>query len=155
MGAAWIESTVAFPTLDHTFAPGRHLGVRIVVSSASESDMIFAYGYASQRSRLTLHSERPAGPLEAATLTPPALAVPPADFAAVPVSGATPPPVAPEPDVTVSAMPWLMTLAISTAGLVVLGSLLLASLERPGRHERLPAGPRPGGQSSRISVPAP
>ncbi|MGH8947814.1 MAG: hypothetical protein ACRDXF_03055 [Acidimicrobiia bacterium] len=155
-GAAWIETTVDFPALDHSFGPGRHLGVRIVVSSASEADMIFAYGYASQRSRLTIHSEQPARAVEASVTAVPFMPGA-ADFAAEPAAVVVVP-KAPEVDVApVSAgsfWPWLTTLVISTIGLISVGGLLLASLTRPGRHE----GPQDGeqaGQTSRMSVSAP
>ena len=82
-GATWIETTLDFPALDHQFGEGRHLGVRIVVSSASETDMIFAYGYASQRSRLTIHSEQPARAVETTVAAAPVTAGA-ADFAAEP-----------------------------------------------------------------------
>ena len=82
-GATWIETTLDFPALDHQFGEGRHLGVRIVVSTASETDMIFAYGYASQRSRLTIHSEQPARAVDSIVAAAPVTAGA-ADFAAVP-----------------------------------------------------------------------
>ncbi len=155
--ATWVETTLEFPGLDHQFEEGRHLGVRIVVTSASESDMIFAYGYAAQRSRLTIHSEQPVSTEESASAMP-LVVPPPADFGAEPGVSAEPLVVA-EPvaestsAVTGSIWPWLITLTISTAGLVAVGALLLASLTRPGRHER-PMSPVPESQRSRISVPA-
>jgi hypothetical protein len=155
LGATWIETTVDFPALDHQFAEGRHLGVRIVVSSASESDMIFAYGYAAQRSRLTIHSEQPVPNVDT-TATPAVLFAPAADFAAQP--GAMPEdlPVEPAPVPNSSIWPWLITLMISTVALIAIGALLMASLTKAGRHERLADVDHPlGRQASRISVPAP
>ena len=157
-GATWIETTLDFPALDHQFGEGRHLGVRIVVSTASETDMIFAYGYASQRSRLTLHSEQPARAVETTVAAAPVTAGA-ADFAAEPPAmeaGRTDPVVVDAPVAAASFWPWLTTLLMSTVGLVAVGGLLLASLTRPGRHERPQDGEHPSGrQTSRISVSAP
>jgi hypothetical protein len=157
-GAVWLETTVDFPALDHEFGQGRHLGVRIVVSSASESDMIFAYGYASQRSRLTLHSEQPVRAVEAPVTEAPFTAGA-ADFAAETVAVVVVPedPVVDEAPVsTASIWPWLTTLVISTVGLISVGGLLLTSLTKPGRHEGPQDGEHPStGQTSRISVSAP
>lgn len=160
-GATWIETIVDFPELDHRFGEGRHLGIRIVVSSASETDMIFAYGYAAHRSRLTIHSEKPVRPVEVA-VAPAALSVPMADFAAEPgmaAEGVTveSAPPAPEsvPSTPGSIWPWLITLVISTMALVSLGTLLMGSLTKSGRHERPPGGDTsPNPQTSRISVSA-
>ena len=157
-GAAWIETTVDFPALDHQFGDGRHLGVRIVVSSASEADMIFAYGYASERSRLTIHSEQPVRAVEAPVTAAPFTAGA-ADFAAEPAAVV----VVPEdpvvhvaPASTASIWPWLTTLVISTLGLIAVGGLLLTSLTKPGRHQRPQDDEHPSApQTSRISVSAP
>ncbi len=157
-GATWIETTLDFPALDHQFGEGRHLGVRIVVSTASETDMIFAYGYASQRSRLTIHSEQPARAVESTVAAAPVTAGA-ADFAAVPPAlqvTPTDPVVVDAPVATASFWPWLTTLVVSTVGLVAVGGLLLASLTKPGRHERRQDGEHPPArQTSRISVSAP
>ena len=98
-GATWIETTLDFPALDHQFGEGRHLGVRIVVSTASETDMIFAYGYASQRSRLTIHSEQPVRAVESTVAAAAPVTAGAADFAAVPPAV----PVAPTDPVVVDA----------------------------------------------------
>jgi hypothetical protein len=156
-GASWIETTLDFPALDHRFGDGRHLGVRIVVSSASEADMIFAYGYASQRSRLTIHSEQPVRAVEALVTAAPFMPGA-ADFAAEPAAVVVPedPVVDIAPVSAVSIWPWLTTLVISTVGLISAGGLLLASLTKPGRHERPLDGEHPSArQTSRISVSAP
>ena len=162
-GAAWVETTIDFPELDHRFEEGRHLGVRIVVSSASETDMIFAYGYASQRSRLTIYSEQPvrAGG-ENTMVTSAPLTAGAADFGAEPVAGeaAVDSPVDPAVEVAPVAAgsfwPWLTTLVISTVGLTAVGGVLLATLTKPGRHERRQDdGHQPARQTSRISVSAP
>jgi hypothetical protein len=155
-GATWVEAMVDFPALDHRFGEGRNLGVRIVVSSASETDLIFAYGYAAQRSRLTLHTEQPVRAMES-TVIPTPLAAGAADFGAVVAATATPEaPVAVVPAVeSGSFWPWLTTLVISTIGLVSVGGLLLASLAKPGRHEAPREEHPTGRQTSRISVSAP
>jgi hypothetical protein len=157
-GAAWIETTLDFPALDHRFGEGRHLGVRIVVSSASEADMIFAYGYASQRSRLTIHSEQPVRAVEAPVTAAPFTAGA-ADFAAEPAAVALVPedPVVDVAPVSAASIwPWLTTLVISTVGLISVGGLLLASLTKPGRHQRPQDGEQSlARQTSRIPVSAP
>ncbi|HEU5111697.1 MAG TPA: hypothetical protein VFU96_00170 [Acidimicrobiia bacterium] len=156
-GGTWVETIVDFPALDHRFAEGRHLGVRIVVSSASEADLIFAYGYAAQRSRLTLHAEQPIRTLES-TVTQTPLTAGAADFGAmVAATAATPEaPVAVAPAAEPGSFwPWLLTLVISTIGLVSVGALLLPSLTKPGRHEAPPEEPPSGRQTTRISVSAP
>jgi hypothetical protein len=155
-GATWVETMVDFPALDHRFGEGRHLGVRIVVSSASEADLIFAYGYAAQRSRLTLHSERPVRALEG-TDRPTPLTQGAADFgASVAATTTREAPVAVVPAVEPGSFwPWLTTLVISTIGLISVGGLLLASLSKPGRHEAPPEEHPSRRQTSRISVSAP
>jgi hypothetical protein len=155
-GSTWVETIVDFPALDHRFDEGRHLGVRIVVTSASEADLIFAYGYAAQRSRLTLHTEQPVRTLES-TVSPTPMTAGAADFGAAVAATATPEaPVAAAPVVeTGSFWPWLTTLLISTVGLVSVGGLLLASLAKPGRHEAASEMHPSGRQTSRISASAP
>lgn len=158
-GEEWIETIVEFPELNHTFDQGRSLAVRIVVPSASETDMMFAYGYAAHRSRLTINSEKPEAVVEASMALQ--SISPPVDFGASPPSMAaeTAPVAAPTAAPTVpttSLWPWLITLALSTAALVALGSALMSSLTKPGRHQPQSAmGPGEQGQSSRISVSAP
>jgi hypothetical protein len=141
-GGDWVESVVGLSELDHTFGEGRNLAVRLVVPSASDTDMMFAYGYAAHRSRLTIHSERPApSGTQTAQLSAPA----PVDFAmdlpttaaaeAAPIVAMA----APSEDVPEEAgsiWPWLITLALSTAGLVAVGALLMATLTKPGRHQQ-------------------
>jgi hypothetical protein len=165
-GGAWVETIVDFSQLDHTFGQGRHLAVRIVVASASETDLMFAYGYTTQRSRLTIHSEKPETVVDGRWTV---LSMPsPADFGAAslkapstvaeiaPVSSdaASTEPASTEPASETSFWPWLVTLALSTAGLVGVGSALMSSLARPGRHQH-PGVPEERGQSRRISVSAP
>ena len=137
-GGEWVETIVQLSELDHTFGEGRHLAIRIVVPSASETDMMFAYGYAAHRSRLTIHSERPEAEVEMAAVLAPA----PVDFSATPpASSAEPAPTVVEAtpvvqETAVSVWPWLITLALSTAGLVAVGSLLISTLGTTGRHRR-------------------
>lgn len=155
-GGTWVETMVDFPALDHRFGEGRYLGVRIVVSSASEADLIFAYGYAAQRSRLTLHGEQPVRVLERTVSATP-LTRGAADFGAAVATTATPEvPVAVAPPAEPgSFLPWLTTMVMSTVGLASVGGLLLASLGKPGRHEAPREEPPSGRQTSRISVSAP
>ena len=156
-GIDWIETTVDFDEVDHVFEERRHLGVRIVVSATSEVDMIFAYGNTTQRSRLTLYAEPPAPPpVETTIATQPA----PVDEAVVAfepvVADEISPPAEPATDV-VSVGPWLITLAISTVALAAFGSLLVSSLTKSGRHERVSTSRQVSAddQARRISVPAP
>jgi hypothetical protein len=139
-GATWTEAVVDFPEVDHRFEERRHLGVRIVVSAESETDLMFAYGYTAHRSRLTVYAEAPSRPIETSVAV---ATVPVEDVVVEP----TPPPrdqaglqgLQP-PIAAVSVWPWVLTLLVSTAALVALGALLMSSLTRPGRHERLPGG---------------
>ncbi|MGH8950053.1 MAG: hypothetical protein ACRDX9_01395 [Acidimicrobiia bacterium] len=156
-GINWIETTVDFDAVDHVFEERRHLGVRIVVSDSSEADMIFAYGNTTQRSRLTLYAEPPTPiPVETTIATEPA----PVDDAVVPfepvVAEDISPPVEAAADVA-SMGPWLITLAMSTVALAAFGSLLISSLSKSGRHERVPVSGQVSGddQARRISVSAP
>ena len=138
-GATWTEAVVDFPEVDHRFEERRYLGVRIVVSAESETDLMFAYGFTAHRSRLTIYAEAPSRPIEtsvAAATTPVedvvVVATPPRARAGL--EGLEPPIAA------VSVWPWVLTLLVSTVALVALGALLMSSLTRPGRHERLPGG---------------
>jgi hypothetical protein len=167
-GGTWVETIVDFSSLDHTFGQGRNLAVRIVVPSVSETDLMFAYGYTTQRSRLTIHSEKPEPAVDAsagrllmpspaefgATSRDPASVVaeaaPPSSEQVSVESPTTEP--APEP----SFWPWLITLALSTGGLVGVGLALMSSLTPPGRHQRPGTAPREDrDQSKRISVSSP
>jgi len=137
-GATWTEAVVDFPEVDHRFEERRYLGVRIVVSAESETDLMFAYGYTAHRSRLTIYAEAPSRPIETSVApTPPFEDV--VVVATPPLAQAEPQGVEP-PVAAVSVWPWVLTLLVSTAALVALGALLMSSLTRPGRHERLPGG---------------
>jgi hypothetical protein len=148
-GAAWVETVVDIGAIDHRFAERRHLAVRIVVSEASESDLIFAYGFTAQRSRLTVYPNPPVSSVET---TVPTASTPVDDVAveaespADEVQATAQPPMA-----AVSVGPWLITLVASTIALVALGAVLMSSLTKPGRHER----PRGGGHSAAIDRTGP
>jgi hypothetical protein len=136
-GADWVESNVVLEEIDHEFGNSRSLAVRIVVSEASESDMMFAYGYPKHRSRLTISSEPPPGGLDVVALAAPApfadaasdvertrrLSSLPISASAVAESGA-------------SVWQWVVPLGLSTVLLTALGSVLVSRLVRPGRHEQ-------------------
>lgn len=136
-GDDWVESWLGFDLVDHRFGPMRYLGVRVVVAGSSESDLMLAYGYPKQRSRLTIYAEPPLLPqLE--------VAAPPI---ARPASNEFKEKLHRIPDLTVTAgqdearvaepaWAWVITLVISTGLLIALGAFLLAGLTRPGRHER-------------------
>jgi len=129
----WVETEVALPAIDHVFADGRYLGVRIVVSEKSESDMMFAYGYPKYRSRLTLSSDAPPALAETTVQTAPLASLETLER------------VKPSPIVTIeieaagdigSLTPWLATLIASTVLLVILGVVLVFTLSPHGRRER-------------------
>ncbi|MEX1124305.1 MAG: hypothetical protein WD895_02955 [Acidimicrobiia bacterium] len=133
----WVETEVFLPPIDHGFDDGRHLGVRIVVSESSETDMMFAYGYPKYRSRLTISPDAPPA-LAEATLAPPAQSpalasierlerVKPLSPVTVEVRGA---------GNIGSLTPWLATLTASTVLLVALGVILVFTLSPHGRRER-------------------
>jgi hypothetical protein len=133
----WVETEVVFPAVDHQFADGRHLGVRIVVSETSEADMMFAYGYPKYRSRLTVSPDTPLAMTEmaAAPIAAPVLPasvdrmqqVKPFSTAGAEVE---------EVVGTGSLTPWLVTLTGSTVLLVILGVVLVFTLSPHGRRER-------------------
>jgi hypothetical protein len=143
-GDTWVEALIDFPEVDHRFEERRYLAVRIVVSADSETDMMFAYGNTSQRSRLTIYPEPPVRPAEAAAAAETVAAPPVAPVEDVPVAVA--PPAETELAITESSAseepvwPWLVTLVLSTVALVAVGAVLMSSLTKPGRHERLPGG---------------
>ncbi len=136
-GGAWTESILDFEPIDHRFGAGRYLGVRIVVPESSGSDMMLAYGYPKQRSRLTIHTEPPAAPVEtvaAAPASPPdesEIATDKMNRLSLVVSAS-----AAESDHAAPAWTWVVSLALSTLMLVVLGFFLVSCLTKPGRHER-------------------
>jgi len=135
----WVETVVHLPAIDHVFAHDRFLGVRIVVSERSESDIMFAYGYPKYRSRLTLSPDAPAALAEETAslsqLSPPATWNRPLErmkpqstvIAEVAGEGA---------GGIDSLTPWLATLTVSTVLLVLLGVGLVFTLTPHGRRER-------------------
>ena len=144
-GETWVEALIDFPEVDHHFEERRYLGVRIVVSDDSETDMMFAYGNTNQRSRLTIYPEPPVRPAEVAVATVETVATPPV-APVEDVAVAVAPPVETDLPIRESAAgeepvwPWLITLVVSTVALVAVGAILMSSLTKPGRHERLPGG---------------
>ncbi len=130
----WSEISVEFGAVDHDFDEGRHLGVRIVASETSESDLMLAYGYPAHRSRLTIYADRPVVEPVATTAAPVTMgaqvnnelmrrgnAVPEAPIAiSVPVE---------------TSWSWLATMVLSSLALAGLGAALVRTLTRPGRHE--------------------
>lgn len=138
-GATWTEAVVDFPEVDHRFQDRRYLGVRIVVSARSETDLMLAYGYTEHRSRLTIYAEAPARPVET-SVAPASTPVEDVVVAATPPSAQAGLQGLDSPNPATSVWPWLLTLLVSTVALVVLGAFLMSSLTRPGRHERLPGG---------------
>jgi hypothetical protein len=133
----WTETVVAMPAIGKSFANGRYLGVRIVVSEESESDLMFAYGYPKFRSRMTLSAEAPPALVEA-TAAPIAPAAP-ASLETLARVKPPPPTVAVEVETAGdigSLTPWLATLTASTVLLVILGVALVFTLTPHGRRER-------------------
>jgi hypothetical protein len=141
-GGVWVESTVDLPAIDHQFDDERYLAVRVVVAASSESDMMFAYGYPKQRSRLTIYPEPPvATPAE----TIPAAGPTAASEDELSTDKAhrlslSPPPTVEPSDEGGSVWPWLVTLGLSTAALVALGAVLVSGLTRSGKHVRRTPG---------------
>ncbi len=130
----WSEVSVEFDAIDHDFDEGRHLGVRVVVSESSESDLMLAYGYPAQRSRLTIYSDPPL--VEPVTTT----AAPITMSAQVNSELMRRGNAVPEAPVTESvpqgsSWSWLTTMVLSSLALAGLGAALVRTLTRPGRHE--------------------
>jgi hypothetical protein len=137
----WTETTVSLPQIDHVFAEGRHLGIRIVVSDKSGTDMMFAYGFPKYRSRLIVSAEPPAITTEASVALPPITLAPLDRLGLVkPLSFLT---FQEGPADINSLTPWLATLTGSTVILVVLGVVLVFTLSPHGRRERSRPGTRP------------
>lgn len=135
-GGAWAESSIDFPEIDHRFAQGRYLAVRIVVSDRSDTDLMFAYGYPKQRSRLTISAEPPVLLAETTVRFEPES---PADetmnlerMRHLTSMQAFPG----DPDGGGTVWLWAVPLALSTLALIGLGAFLLSGLTKPGKHER-------------------
>ncbi|HEY7469889.1 MAG TPA: hypothetical protein VIC07_10230 [Acidimicrobiia bacterium] len=151
-GGEWTESVLALDPIDHDFADWRYLAVRVVVTESSESDVMLAYGYPKQRSRLTIYSEQPDIPVTNAADESPQPAG--ADFREKPrhsreVSAAD----FVETDDLQGDWAWVTTMVISTIVLVGFGVFLITRLTRPGRHERRSIEP-PVEPGRRERVPA-
>jgi hypothetical protein len=138
---AWTEATIALPQIDHVFGEGHHLGIRIVVSEKSETDMIFAYGYPKYRSRLIISSEPPPVVAEASVASPPSTLASRERLERVkPVSPAR---LSAQQAADIDSLtPWLATLTGSTVILVALGVVLVFTLSPHGRRERTRSGAR-------------
>jgi hypothetical protein len=152
-GSAWVESWLAFDPIDHSFAVGRYLAIRVVVPPVSESDMMIAYGYARQRSRLTLYSEPPDLPQTAVVVGQEP--VPSSHDLREKLhrgSGSDAVQVDEADDIGPS-WAWMGALTASTILLVGLGAALVSRLTRPGRHEiRSMVGLTEPGRSERVPV---
>lgn len=148
---AWTETTVSLPEIDHVFTEGRHLGIRIVVSETSETDMMFAYGYPKFRSRLIISSQPPVAVAEVALAAPPVTL---ASIGRLDVVKRFSPLLAPadSPGELDSLTPWLATLTASTVILVMLGVVLVFTLSPHGRRERSRSGPRASQSRNRTVV---
>lgn len=134
----WTEITVALPQIDHVFAEGRHLGIRIVVSEGSGTDMMFAYGFPKYRSRLIVSAEPLVVTTEASVAPPPITRAPLDRLGLVkPLSILR---LQEGPADINSLTPWLATLTGSTVILVVLGVVLVFTLSPHGRRERSRTG---------------
>jgi len=146
----WTETTVSLPPIDHAFADGRHLGIRIVVADDSGTDMMFAYGFPKYRSRLVVSAE-PLVVTPQASLTPPPITLAPVDRLGLvkPLSVLR---FQEGPADINSLTPWLATLTGSTVILVVLGVVLVFTLSPHGRREKSRAGSRPAHSRSRTVV---
>jgi hypothetical protein len=127
----WTEATITFDPIDHRFDSGRSLGVRVVVSDSSTSDLMFAYGYPAQRSRVTIYAHAPVAAAETTVMAMDAEANPEPMRRSIVETRAQA--AAPAPDG--SSWAWLVTVGLSALFLMVLGWVLVRSLTRPGRHE--------------------
>lgn len=137
----WVETMITFPEVEYEIPEDRALGIKIVVSSKSEDDLLFAYDRLSYRSRLVFTSE----PLVAAAtgeaqdvapamfedpapaLTGPVGEVPVADVAEVVVA-------LPEDQSMSPAWEWFISLTVSGLMLGTLSLFLLENLFRRGNH---------------------
>jgi hypothetical protein len=144
---------LTFDPIDHSFAVGRYLGVRVLVPPDSETDMMIAYGYARQRSRLTVSSEPPALPENMVVI----------EQESAPFSNDLREKLHRGPGLdavgleeTEAAGPswaWMGALTASTVFLVGLGTALVSRLTKPGRHEiRSMGGLAEPGRSERVPV---
>ncbi len=138
-GAAtdWVATSTTFPAIEHQFGPDRFLALRIVVPAESETDMMFAFGFPHQRSRLTFSQSPPVSTTVAAVPSPTSAGMGgrPGPFMSTVVeleSGALTPTSTPAAGVA----PWLVTMVVTT-GLLALFSL--AMLTKLGSEPGEPA----------------
>jgi hypothetical protein len=136
-GGAWAESSIDFPEIDHRFEQGRYLALRIVVSDRSDSDLMLAYGYPKQRSRLTISGEPP---VLLAETTVRFESESPADttmnLERMRQLTSLQSFLGGDPDDRGTVWLWAVPLALSTLVLIGLGAFLLSGLTKPGKHER-------------------
>jgi len=133
----WVETMITFPEVEYEIPEGRALGIKIVVSSKSEDDLLFAYDRLSYRSRLVLASEAlvAAASGEAQDVAPPIFEDPapaltgPVDEVAVADVVAPP-----EGQGMSPAWEWFISLTVSGLMLGTLSVLLLENLFRRGSH---------------------
>jgi hypothetical protein len=138
-GGDWVESRIDFAEIDHHFGEGRYLGVRVVVSDSSDSDLMLAYGYPKQRSRLTISAEPPAVSAETAALfvtesqAESVMSIERARGLTPVVSTAA---IEAEGGGDGSVWLWVVPIILSSLVLMALGTFLVSGLTKPGRHER-------------------
>jgi len=131
--ADWSEISVVFDAFDHDFDEGRHLGVRVVVSESSESDLMLAYGFPAHRSRLTIYADPPV--VESVASVPSITMSAQVNTELMRREGGNPEPVSMAAVPAESSWSWLATMVLSSLALAALGVLLVRTLTRPGRHE--------------------
>ncbi|MGH8915490.1 MAG: hypothetical protein ACRDZM_13360 [Acidimicrobiia bacterium] len=155
-GHVWVESRLDFEPIDHTFGAGRFMGVRIVVPDGSESDMMLAYGFPHVRSRLTIFAEAPppvVDPVDGQSVSAPDVGDLLAEHKLI--QGFDAPVQAAEVESTETPLTWIVSLVLSTAMLLVLGTFLVSRLTKPGKHERRPpSDPGDLTQTERLTVSA-
>ena len=135
---SWVETMINFPEVEYEIPEGRALGIKIVVSSKSEDDLLFAYDRLSYRSRLVFASQ----PLVAAVTgeaqdVAPAIFEDPAPALTGPVeevAGAEVVVAPPEDRGMSPAWEWFISLTVSGLMLGTLSVLLLENLFGRGSH---------------------
>lgn len=151
-GDGWSEIPVEFDAIDHDFDEGRHLGVRVVVSETSESDLMLAYGYPAQRSRITIFADQPIVEPVTTTAAPITMGAQVNNelmrrgnaVAETPTGDSVP---------AQSSWSWMVTMVLSSLALAGLGLALVRTLTRPGRHEaRFVSTQAPSGRLETVSI---
>ena len=135
----WVETMITFPEVEYEIPEDRALGIKIVVSTKSENDLLFAYDRLSYRSRLVFTSEPlvAAASGEAQDVAPlddpapdPELAVVEKPVPEVVETAARPP----SDEGMIPVWEWLIALGVSTLMLAVLAVFLLKSMFSRGIH---------------------